>query len=195
MELTIGHDFNLTPVLAYYEHPKSSDAVPKGVMYLDGGKFKVFEDRNELSICGEPSDTHDDAQSFIPALPPDVHVVTDLLLGFESSGDADKWFAAIRHALTTDIDSQTIASNSPTLSLTQVTRPPIHSLLHIHFNFCAFAPSHATASLSQVLSRTPPPPPRHPSPRRHSSITKRAGTCTHRTISKMLPSAFAKLQC
>ena len=96
MELAISHDFNLTPVLAYYEHPKSSDAVPKGVMYLDGGKLKVFEDRNELSICGEPSDAHDDAQSFIPALPPDVHVVTDLLLGFESSGDADKWFAAIR---------------------------------------------------------------------------------------------------
>jgi hypothetical protein len=130
MELTIGHDLNLTPVLAYYEHPKPSDSVPKGVMYIEPRLFfkhlgrcncEVFADRNELSIRSELSSTHEGTRFIVPALPPDVHVVTDLLLGFESSGDAEKWFAAINHALATDIDSQTIASNSPTLSLTQVT--------------------------------------------------------------------------
>ncbi len=54
MELTMGD--NLTPVLAYYEHPKPSDSVPKGlgVMFLDE-RFEAFhvttfEVRREMEI-------------------------------------------------------------------------------------------------------------------------------------------------
>ena len=89
MELTMGDD--LTPVLAYYEHPKLSDSVPKGVMFLDqrfeGFDVTTFELRREMEICSELSSTHEGAQSVGLGLPSDVHVVTDLLIGFESSID------------------------------------------------------------------------------------------------------------
>ena len=122
MELTMGDD--LTPVLAYCEHPKPSDSVPKGVMFLDdrfeGFHVTTFEVRREMEICSGLSSTHEGAQSVGLGLPPDVHVVTDLLIGFESSTDHAKWVSAIEHALLKDITSNTIASTAPTLLLAQV---------------------------------------------------------------------------
>jgi hypothetical protein len=40
---------NLTPVLAYYEHPKLSDSVPKGVMFLDERGLPSQSSRAETS--------------------------------------------------------------------------------------------------------------------------------------------------
>jgi hypothetical protein len=122
MELTMGDD--LTPVLAYYEHPKPSDSVPKGVMFLDqrfeGFDITTFELRREMEICSGLSSTHEGAQSVGLGLPSDVHVVTDLLIGFESSIDHANWLSAIKYALLNDADSKTIALTSPTLLLAQV---------------------------------------------------------------------------
>ncbi len=140
MELTMGDD--LTPVLVYYEHPKLSDSVPKGVMFLDerfeGFDVTTFELRCEIQICSGLSSTHEGAQSVGLGLPSDVHVVTDLLIGFESSIDHAKWSSAIKHALLTDVDSKTIALTSPTLLLAQVilfTRILLSRIIVIHMPF------------------------------------------------------------
>ena len=74
-------------MLAYYEHPKLSDSAPKGVTFLDerfeGFHVTTFEVRREMEICSGLSSSHEGAQSVGLGLPPDVHVVTDLLIAFE----------------------------------------------------------------------------------------------------------------
>jgi hypothetical protein len=59
-------------------------------MYRTGRGLEGFELGNEMEICSGLSSTHEGAQSLGLALPPDDHVITDLWIAFDSSGNLNK---------------------------------------------------------------------------------------------------------
>jgi hypothetical protein len=132
MELKMCDD--LTPVLMYYEHPKSDAAVAKGILILDRSaedyKVSFFKERKEIEICSSlesqgPEAVASFVRSFASVVGSDPHIVSDLALAFETSSDYDAWVDALHHAFLIDINAEAIASTSPTLILTQV----------MHFSF------------------------------------------------------------
>ena len=122
---------DLTPVLMYYDHPKSDGAMAKGILILDRGNqgFRVttFKERKEIEIFSSLESQGPEAvalfvRSLASVVGSDPHIVSDLALAFESNSDLDAWVAALNHALLTDISAEAIALTSPTLILTQVTQ-------------------------------------------------------------------------
>ena len=123
MELKMLHD--LTPVLTYYDHPKSDASVPKGVMHLNQyindsenevWKIKHDGERMEIELCVQQVPGQDGR---------DVHVVSDLLIALETSSEFDKWVAALNHALFNGKSSlqsvENIEAMFPSMKLSQVT--------------------------------------------------------------------------
>ena len=118
MELKMLHD--LTPVLTYYDHPKSDASVPKGVMHLnndsetEGFKIKYLKELMEIEICSPQGPTQGQDGR-------DVHVVSDLLIALETSSEFDKWAAALKNAQLDNFSPETIALTCPSMKLSQVT--------------------------------------------------------------------------